>query len=334
MQTRRSFLSQVAAIALGGSLLNVGATATGRPSGDEDQQSASQSTTELTVSGDPAIVGQIGLPAVPGVSFGTIGRYAAIVSPGDVDHIAGKIETRDGQLSGGSGTAIGSFDVRSIATDLQRHTAFSRINRTKGSNSTGTASGFGVTVTASSADRHREARESPSELLARVEPASVLVLEPSRINLAVDATRTAAAERLARWRRRSTRVGGSTRGEVDTASAQDSVVTAHVSLDEPMRRRLLDVLPSSPERLRRFVRSIQEAGVAIQGNAAITELRYTFSLDDNPSASQAFVTLLADLRAHEGVRLVDQSVSSSVVTAHVSIPTDSLWTVHRSLLGV
>ncbi|WP_229110804.1 hypothetical protein [Halapricum desulfuricans] len=121
---------------------------------------------------------------------------------------------------------------------------------------------------------------------------------------------------------------------MDTASAQDSVVTAHVSLDEPMRRRLLDVLPSSPERLRRFVRSIQEAGVAIQGNAAITELRYTFSLDDNPSASQAFVTLLADLRAHEGVRLVDQSVSSSVVTAHVSIPTDSLWTVHRSLLGV
>ena len=336
MPTRRTLLSKIAAITLGGTLLSGKSTATGQPSGDDPRQSTSQTSTELTVSGDPAIVGQIGFPPVPEVSYETIDRYAGIFSPGDVDHIAGRIETQDGQLSGGSGTATGSFDVRSIATDLQQHTAFSRIDRTSGSNGgeTDSVSDSSVPARASSSDRHREGREPPSEILTRAEPPSVVVLEPARIDGAIDATRTAAVERLARRRHRSALDGRSTRGEADTASLQDSAATAHVSLGKPIRRRLLDVLPSSAERLRRFVRAMQEAGIAIQGDADMTEVRYAFSLSDNPGAADAFATLVADLREHREVRVVDQSISSSAVSTHVSMPTDSLWTVHGSLLSV
>jgi len=117
-------------------------------------------------------------------------------------------------------------------------------------------------------------------------------------------------------------------------STHDSDAIAHVSLGEPMRRRILDVLPSSAEKLDRIVRAIREVGVAIEGGADTTEVQYAFSFKDDDQVTDAVTDILSHFETHNAIQVFDQSVSPNAVRAHVSIPTDSLWRVHGDLLDV
>lgn len=334
MPKRRTLLSRIATIAIGGSFAGA-PTAASQSSGDDTRQSTQRDSTELSVWGNPAVFQQTEIPTVAIPYHDVIGRYAGIVPMGDIDRFVGMVETRDGRLGGGSATALGSFRVDVIAAELQRYTRFSRISSDHEPNSDGRASASRSSVTqgGAQADQHRKGDDSPSEILTRSNPASIIGLEPGRIDVSVDAGRAAVLERFARRRRRTGGVGEPNRVNPEQAAGNGSDLVAHVTLGEVLRSQIRTHLSPSADHVDRFIGSIDEVWIAVEAGPDTTEVRYTFSRRDGGRPTDDFTGLLAAVRAHNKIRLVDSSIAPSTVSAHVSIRTDSVWTAHTNLLG-
>ncbi|WP_158855395.1 hypothetical protein [Halorhabdus sp. CUG00001] len=334
MPTRRTLLSQVAAITLGSSLLGVEATAASPPAEDDTSPSPRQDVTTVSVSGDPTVFGHLGFPAAASGSLGAIGPYATILSSSDVSWVSGTVQTRDGALDAGSGTAVGAFDPNTIATDLKRHTAFSRLDRSSRSTAgvSPDVSRVGDSSAPSQPDRRYSTTDARSETLVQSAPASVARIAPTRIDVAVDTSRPDVSARLARRRRRLATADDCASRTVDPISVHQRDLLAHVDLGTSMRGRLLDIVPASARQLNRFVRSIREASVAIDAGPETTALQYGALLSEGDRASEAFRGLLAALSADERTQLLDRTVTARTVSAHVSMPTDAVWNRHGGLL--
>lgn len=325
MPTRRTVLSGVVTFAIGGSLVGVGAASSGGPPSSETQ--SDRDRTELTVAGDPDIFQVTGVPgkAVPHLEAARR-RYRS-VSLSDVDRIDGTVIIRGDRGHRGSGTAWGSFDVRSIADELESKPEFSRFEPGDQSEAGGTdRSSQRDTPSETTKEDGSSQSEEPTRRFIRSEPTTAVAVESSRIDIARGHTREDTTERLAGRHARS-----------DPARSGDGDgnghASVHLSLGGSVRRQLVARLPDSTDKIKAVVRGLKTAGVAIQVAPETSTVRYAISLMDGHHAGDALTDLKADLTAHDGVDLLDQHVSERTLVADVSILTDSIWTVHGDMLS-
>jgi hypothetical protein len=321
MPTRRTLLSRVVALAAAGPFVGVGAAASGHSDSDPDPEDADEPT-EIAVSGQPEILQLVGAPDVAVPSLGSV-RSCESVSPSAVTHVAGTIAVRGANVTSGSGTAWGSFDVPSVTDELQSVAAFRRGGRTDESeaNDADPPSQDG----GADASGHDQQSQSTRRLV-RSDPATVVDVGPARIDAAQGDSRDDAASRVASGRERS-------------RPAVDEQDRAHrgrvrVSLAEPARSWLTAAASDATEEIAPVLQALQTASVAVRATPETTRLRYALSLAEDNQAGDAPADLVADLADHGDTRLLDRSVSETAVTARVSVRTDSVWTVHENVLGV
>lgn len=326
MPTRRALLSRAVALTVGGAVAGVEPTA-GQSPDDTSQYTDPAAPTDVTVTGDPGIVRLTGVPE-PAVPFlRALRRHSRSVPVPDVRCLAGTAGTRGAHLHGAAGTAWGSFDAASIAEELQAHTAFSPVDWGDDADAPGSRrprNAAGGTPPRTSAKR---------EALARSDPAAVVLLEPSRIDVVCADSRTDAGTRLARRRRRLSAPSDHERSATDFAPILGGDVVADVSLGEAMRERIRGRLPASVGALEPIVRATRQAGVAAAVGPDTTSVRYAISLADAHRADDALAELKADLAAHESASLLDEYTSETTVVADVTARTDSVWDVHGTLLS-
>lgn len=313
------------AFTIGGSLLGRGAATSGRPRNNETHSNCER--TELTIAGDPTILQVTGVPSKAAPHLETARRRYQSVSVSDADRVDGTITIRGNKGHSGSGTAWGSFDVRSIADELQSETTFSRVDTADQSDASGTdrSSQRDAATETGGGDDSGQSPESTQKFV-RSDPPTAVTVESSRIDIAWGHTREDTTDRLARRHTQS-------EPAISRDEDENGYASVHLSLDESVRRQLVARLPDSTDKIKSVVRGLQTAGVAIQVAPKTSTVRYAISLRKDHSAGNALTDLKTDLTAHDGAHLLDQHVSESTLVADVSILTDSIWTVHENILS-
>lgn len=321
MPTRRALLSRAVALTVGGSLA-VEPTAGQSP----DQYTDSAAPTDVTVTGDPAILGLTGLPGSIDSPLPAVRRHFRSVPISDVNRLAGTVCTRGTRLHNGAGTAWGSFDVQSVATELQARTAFSPVGRGDDADAPGSRrpGNTGENLSRKSAKR---------EVLARSEPFAVVLIEPTRIDAVCGDSRRDAGRRLTGRRRQIEAPDDQGRSATALASILGGDVVADASVGEVTRERIRPLLPDPGGALGSIVRATRQAGLAAVVDSEKTRVRYAISLADTHRVDDELTELKADLRAHEATHFLEEYASETTVVADVVAPTDSVWAVHETLLG-
>ncbi|WP_302082121.1 hypothetical protein [Salinibaculum rarum] len=325
MQTRRTLLSRVVSLAIGGSVVGQG-VARGEQAARSDRWS--DGTTTLTVEGAPSVLAMTGVPRAAAHHLTSVRRQWQSVSLSDIDYLGGTVQTRNGSSVSGSGAAVGSFDVQAIARELRTETAFQRVERGQNSDGTGRARTELQTAETPTAEGP-PAAEQPRRLFARSTSPAFVALGENRINVACGDSR----ERAETWLTTSQNQfdGTRRRGETRFGSILDGDVVAQVSLGEALGRHVATTHLEADSRLEPLVRNARTAGVAAAVGEETTTVRYALSIEQNHETTDALAEMKADLRAHDGTETLDEHVSGGTVVADIDFETDALWTVHSDL---
>lgn len=336
MPSRRTLLTRVATLAVGGSLASLG-TATAHATADSSRSSdVALDATALTATVDPALLSVTGLPTAAVPLYSDFRRRYESVSLADVDRLAGTAIASGTRLLGGAGTARGSFDVREVADELQANGDFERAER--GDEQRDTAKLTGPRWRAERRDDNRsnsrrQENDSNGQVLFRENPATVVGVEPSRLDVTHGQERAHAADHFRTARRQSATAVASERSATELARILRGDAVAHVALGDKTRERLLAELPGAARDVANVVRATRSAGVAIRGGTDQIDLRYALSFDPMALSTTTVDDLLADLTASEAATLVDVHRTRGTVVADVSIRTPSVWRVHERLIG-
>lgn len=314
MPDRRRMLSGVVALVLGSPLSGVGTATAGRPS--DDGHSTAGDQTELTVAGDPGVLRLSGVPDTAAPFLRAVRQEYPSVSPRGLDHVAGTVVTRGTAVRGGSGTAWGSFDARSITEELESKAAFSRVDRSGESDAGGAERPSG---TETGGDPQRSG-ESP-QVFVRSAPATAVAVGQTRIDIAGGRDREDTTERLA-----------NRRGESDPATTENRA-SAHVTLGGATRRQLIDRVGDSADNVVSLLRGLRTAGVVVQAGAETTTVRYGISLREDHQAGGAVDELKRSLATHEATRLRGQRDTENGLAVEATVRTNAIWDVHEAVLG-
>lgn len=334
MPSRRTILTRVATLAIGGSLASLG-TATAHATADSSSDDALDATV-LTATVDPALLSVTGLPTAAVPLYSDFRRRYESVSLADVDRLAGTAIVSGTRLLGGAGTACGSFDVREVADELQANGDFERAER--GDEQRNTTESTGPRWRAERRDDNRsngrrQNDDSNGQVLFRESPATIVGLEPSRLDVTHGQGRAHAADHFRTARRQSATAVAGERSATELAGVLGGDAVAHVTLGDKTRERLLAELPGAARDVATVVRATRSAGVAIRGGTDQIDLRYALSFDPRGLPTTTVDDLLADLTASEAATLVGVHRTRGTIVADVSIRTGSLWRVHERLVG-
>ena len=335
MPSRRTILTRVATLALGGSLAGPG-TATPDTTVDSSRSGdGSPDATVLTATVDPAVLSVTGLPTAAIPLYDDLRRRYESVSLADVDRLAGTAIVRGNGLLGGAGTARGSFDVREVTDELQANGGFERAER--GGEQRDMTESTGPWWRAErqhdeQSSGRRQDDDSASQVLFRENPATVVGLEPSRLDITHGRGRSEAADHFRTVRQQSATAVAGERSATGLAAALHGDAVAHVTLGDGTRKRLLARLPDAAHDVATVVRATRSVGVAIRGGTDETGVRYALSFDPRALQSATIDDLLADLTASEPATLVDVHRTRGTVVADVSVRSNAVWRVHERLL--
>lgn len=311
MATRRGVLSGAVALALGGSLVGVGAATPGQSSFREPRTAGGNDPTVLSVAGEPSVLGTTGVPEVAVPYLETVREFRS-ASVADVDRVAGTVWISDTRVSAGSGTAWGSFDARVVASELETETDFSRVDQSKKTTVDG---------------------ESTGEVFVRSDPTLGLSVASARIDLAHGDGREDTRNRLKTRCQQSAATLAEERGTTGLPPILGGDIASYVSPSDQTRARILEWLPDSAGELEQIVRNVQTAGVAIDVSPEMTTTRYAISLQEDHQVDQAVTEIKRDVTSHEATRLLDEYATETMTVVDVLTRTDSIWAVQEDTLS-
>jgi len=311
MATRRRVLSRAVALALGGSLVGVGAAVPEQSSSRGPRITGGSDPTILSVAGEPSALGTTGVPGVAVPHLETVREFRS-ASVADVDRVAGTVRISGSRVSTGSGTAWGSFDARAVANELEAEPDFSRVDRPEKTTADG---------------------GSTKGVFLRSDPALGLSVASARIDLAHGDGREDTRDRLRTRRQQSAATLAEERGTTGLPSILGGDIASYVSPGERTRARIVAELPDSASELEQIVRDVWTAGVAIEVGPETTTTRYALSLREDHQADEAVTEVKQDVTSHEATRLLDEYATETTIVVDVLTRTDLIWAVQKDTIG-
>ena len=326
MTSRRQFVRAVG-LALGGPL--VGARVGSADSLSAGSARRSEAPTELAAHGSPRLLEVTGLPdAVAPRVEATAGRYHS-VSVSDIESVSATLRAAGDQIHDGTGTAYGSFDATAVARELAANTEFVRLDGRSQPSRDRQRIGRAAIDRAETARRQRDAE---TEVLLRSEPASTVVLDDRRVDVAHGIAPEDATDRLAEIRKESASAVPDGRGAPQLASVLDGDVVAHASLGERARQRAQAELPETAETVATVVRGTQAVGVGAQVSPDAITVRYALQYDGEEAIERAVDSLIAELAEKPRVEVVGQYPQDQAIVVDVAMTATEVWTIHEQLL--
>lgn len=326
MTSRRQFVRAVG-LALGGPL--VGARVASADPSSTGSARKPDAATELAVSGSPQLLEVTGLPDAVAPRVGaTTGRYRS-VSISDIEFVSATLRAAGDQLYDGTGTAYGSFDAAAVARELAAKTEFVRLD---GQSHPSRDRQRISRATVSRAETGRGQSDSETEVLLRSEPASTVILDSRRVDVAHGLSPKDATDQLAKTRRQSASAVPDGRGAPQLAAVLDGDIVAHASLGERARKLVRAELPETAETVATVVRGTQAVGIGAQIGPETITLRYALQYDGDEQIERAVDSLIADLAENQRVEVVGRYPQDRATIVDVSMTASEIWAIHEQLL--
>lgn len=326
MTSRRQFVRAVG-LALGGPLVGAGVASVDSSSAQSTRRS--EAPTELAVRGSPRLLEVTGLPdALDPRVKPTTGRYRS-VSVSDIESVSATLRAAGNQIYDGTGTAYGSFDAAAVARELAAKTEFVRLD---GQSRPSQGRQRVSRATVNRADAARRQSDSETEVLLRSEPASTVILDDRRVDVAHGIAPEDATEQLAETRQQSASAVPDGRGAPQLASVLEGDVIAHASLGERARQLVRAELPETAETVSTVVRGTQAVGVGAQVSPEAITARYALQYDGDEQIERAVDSLIADLTENQHVEVTGQYPKETAIVVDVSMTAAEFWAVQQELL--
>ncbi|WP_336326953.1 hypothetical protein [Halovenus sp. HT40] len=326
MTSRRQFVRAVG-LALGGPLVGARvASADSAPTGSAREPDA---PTELAVRGSPRLLEVTGLPDAVAPRVEATTAWYRSVSLSDIEFVSATLRAAGDRIYDGTGTAYGSFDAAAVARELAANTEFVRLD----SQSRPSRNRQRISrTTVNRAETARRQRDSETEVLLRSEPASTVILDDRRVDVAHGVSPEDATDRLAETRRQSASAVPDGRGAPQLASVLEGDVVAHASLGERARQVVRIELPETAETVATVVRGTQAVGIGAQVSSEVITVRYALQYDGAERIKRAVDSLIAELAADQHVEVIERYPQDRAMVVDISMTATEIWSIHEQLL--